>query len=66
MTASKRTLLGMAEAGEPLLTQALEAIRAYNDALERKRPAAEMNACVLRQTISITQSSTTRFIKPGP
>lgn len=42
MTASKRTLLGMAEAGEPLLTQALEAIRAYNDALERKRPAAEI------------------------
>ncbi|MGJ7547596.1 hypothetical protein [Pseudomonas alloputida] len=42
MTGSKRTFLGMAEAGEPLLTQALEAIRAYNDALERKRPAAEI------------------------
>ncbi|WP_049273609.1 hypothetical protein [Pseudomonas putida] len=38
----KRTLLGMTEAGEPLLRQALEAIRAYNDAVEHKRPAAEI------------------------
>lgn len=42
MTGLKRTLVGMTEAGEPLLRQALEAIRAYNDALERKRPAAEI------------------------
>lgn len=37
----KRTLLGMAEAGEPLLRQALEAIRAYNDAVAHSRPPAE-------------------------
>jgi len=32
----KRTLLGMAEAGEPLLKQALEAIRAYNEAMAQQ------------------------------
>ncbi|MEN5033867.1 hypothetical protein [Pseudomonas sp. TWI929] len=42
MPGLKRTLLGMAEAGEPLLRQALQAIRAYNDAVEHKRPAAEI------------------------
>jgi hypothetical protein len=42
MSGLKRTLLGMAEAGEPLLRQALEAIRAYNEALERERPAVEI------------------------
>lgn len=35
-------LLGMAEAGEPLLRQALEAIRAYNDATANNRPPAEI------------------------
>lgn len=38
----KRTLLGMAEAGEPLLRQALEAIRAHNEAQAQARPAAEI------------------------
>ncbi|HDS1819265.1 TPA: hypothetical protein QEM96_003953 [Pseudomonas putida] len=38
----KRTLLGMAEAGEPLLTQALEAIRAYNGAMAQGQPEAEL------------------------
>ncbi|WP_238066791.1 hypothetical protein [Pseudomonas shirazica] len=38
----KRTLLGMAEAGEPLLKQALEAIRAYNQAMAQGRPVAEI------------------------
>lgn len=38
----KRTLLGMAEAGEPLLKQALEAIRAYNEATAQGRPEAEL------------------------
>ncbi len=38
----KRTLLGMAEADEPLLRQALEAIRAYNDATANNRPPAEI------------------------
>lgn len=38
----KRTLLGMAEAGEPLLKQALEAIRAYNQAMAQGRPEAEI------------------------
>jgi len=41
MSEVKRTLLGMAEAGEPLLRQALEAIRAYNDAVAHSRPLAE-------------------------
>ena len=38
----KRTLLGMAEAGEPLLRQALEAIRAYNEAIAQRRPEADL------------------------
>ncbi|MFG0669730.1 MULTISPECIES: hypothetical protein [Pseudomonas] len=38
----KRTLLGMAEAGEPLLKQALEAIRAYNEAAAQGRSEAEI------------------------
>ncbi|WP_031325747.1 hypothetical protein [Pseudomonas taiwanensis] len=38
----KRTLLGMAETGEPLLKQALEAIRAYNQAMAQGRPEAEI------------------------
>ncbi|HGM4966770.1 hypothetical protein LU674_017895 [Pseudomonas alloputida] len=38
----KRTVLGMAEAGEPLLRQALEAIRAHNDALANGLPAVEI------------------------
>lgn len=38
----KRTLLGMAEAGEPLLKQALEAIRAYNTAMAQGRPETEL------------------------
>lgn len=42
MTGLKRTLLGMAEAGEPLLRQALEAIRAYNEAIAQSRPEAEL------------------------
>ncbi|MCO1623711.1 hypothetical protein [Pseudomonas putida] len=33
----KRTLLGMAEAGEPLLEQALESIKAYNEAMTQGR-----------------------------
>ncbi|WP_236193395.1 hypothetical protein [Pseudomonas faucium] len=32
----------MAEAGEPLLRQALEAIRAYNDAVAHSRPPSEI------------------------
>lgn len=32
----------MAEAGEPLLQQALEAIRAYNGAMAQGRPEAEL------------------------
>lgn len=39
----KRTLLGMAEAGEPLLKQALEAIRAYNEATTQGRPEAKLD-----------------------
>ncbi|MBA6145511.1 hypothetical protein EGJ22_24715 [Pseudomonas sp. p99-361] len=38
----KRTILGMAEAGEPLLQQALEAIRAHQKAVDEGRPADEV------------------------
>lgn len=38
----KKTLLGIAEAGEPLLKQALEAIRAYNEAMAQGRSEAEL------------------------
>ncbi|MGO3987230.1 hypothetical protein ABI582_23000 [Pseudomonas sp. SAS7] len=38
----KRTVLGMAEAGEPLLRQALEAIRAHNDAQADGLPSEEI------------------------
>lgn len=38
----KRTVLGMAEAGEPLLRQALEAIRAHNAAQADGLPAEEI------------------------
>ncbi|MEC4024889.1 hypothetical protein VSO52_19180 [Pseudomonas fulva] len=43
----KRTLLGMAEAGEPLLRQALDAIRAHNEAQASARPAAEIERLLL-------------------
>ena len=38
----KRTILGMAEAGEPLLQQALQAIRAHQQAVDERRPAEEI------------------------
>ncbi len=38
----KRTLLGMAEAGEPLLRQALAAIRTHNNAQADGLPAEEI------------------------
>ncbi|MGO0633212.1 hypothetical protein ACTORR_24855 [Pseudomonas sp. SAR267] len=38
----KRTILGMAEAGEPLLLQALQAIRAHLQAMDEGRPAEEV------------------------
>lgn len=38
----KRTILGVAEAGEPLLQQALQAIRAYHAAQAKGRPDAEI------------------------
>jgi len=38
----KRTILGMAEAGEPLLLQALQAIRAHQQAMDEGRPAEEV------------------------
>ncbi|MFT2157978.1 hypothetical protein [Pseudomonas putida] len=39
----KRTILGMAEAGESLLRQALEAIRAHQKAVDEGRPADEVD-----------------------
>ncbi|MDH1143386.1 hypothetical protein N5C60_02010 [Pseudomonas mosselii] len=38
----KRTILGMAEAGEQLLQQALQAIRAHQHAVDEGRPAEEI------------------------
>ncbi|MEZ1510573.1 hypothetical protein QVM48_14670 [Pseudomonas soli] len=38
----KRTILGMAEAGEPLLQQALQVIRAHLKAVDEGRPAEEI------------------------
>lgn len=38
----KRTILGMAEAGEPLLQQALQAIRAHQKAVDEGRSAEEI------------------------
>ena len=38
----KRTILGMAEAGQPLLQQALDAIRAHQKAVDEGRPADEV------------------------
>lgn len=52
----KRTILGMAQAGETLLQQALHANRAYQAAVDQKRPAEEverlrMEADQLFQTV---------------
>ena len=38
----KRTILGMADAGEPLLQQALQAIRAHQQAVDEGRHADEV------------------------
>lgn len=38
----KRTVLGMAVAGEPLLQQALQAVRAHQKAVDEGRPAEEI------------------------
>ncbi|KYC15636.1 hypothetical protein [Pseudomonas sp. ABFPK] len=38
----KRTILGMAEAGEQLLQQALQAIRAHQQAVDEGRSAEEI------------------------
>ncbi|MDP9524309.1 hypothetical protein [Pseudomonas putida] len=53
----KRTILGIAEAGEPLLKQALQAIRAHQQAVDEGRPAEEiarlrLEADHLYQTVS--------------
>lgn len=42
MSELKRTLLGMAEAGEPLLRQAFEAIRVHNEALAQALSAEKI------------------------
>ncbi|WP_409312410.1 hypothetical protein [Pseudomonas putida] len=38
----KRAILGMAEAGEPLLQQALQAVRTHQKAVNEGRPAEEV------------------------
>lgn len=44
----KRTLMGISEAGELLLRQALEAIQAYNDAEAQRQPRAEVDRLRLK------------------
>lgn len=53
----KRTILGVAEAGEPLLQQSLHTIRAHQPAVDEGRPAEEISrlrleADHLYQTVS--------------
>ncbi|WP_371317083.1 hypothetical protein [Pseudomonas sp. G5001] len=67
----KRTLLGMAEAGEPLLQQALQAIRAHQKAVDEGLAAEEierlrLEADHLYQTV-ITTSCThwVGWVKPS-
>ncbi|WP_230380165.1 hypothetical protein [Pseudomonas putida] len=38
----KRTIIGLIEAGEPLIRQALEAIRAYHEAQDAGKPDEEV------------------------
>ncbi|EKT4480251.1 hypothetical protein QEM02_000300 [Pseudomonas putida] len=38
----KRTFIGMVEAGEPLIQQAIDAMREYHQAQERGAPAEEI------------------------
>lgn len=38
----KRTLIGMAQAGEPLLKEALDALRAFQEAQDAGKPAEEI------------------------
>ncbi|WP_313300011.1 hypothetical protein [Pseudomonas sp.] len=38
----KRTFIGMVEAGEPLLREALEAMRAYHEAQDAGKPTEEV------------------------
>jgi len=38
----KRTFIGMVEAGEPLIQQAIDAMREYHQAQDRGAPAAEI------------------------
>lgn len=38
----KRTIIGLTEAGEPLIRQALEAIHAYHKAQDAGKPAKEV------------------------
>lgn len=58
----KRTLLGMAEVGEPLLRQALEAIRAYNEAIAQRRPEADLER--LRIEADHLGKTVTNYTKP--
>lgn len=42
MTLDKRTFIGMVEAGEPLIQQAIEAMREYHQAQDCGAPAEEI------------------------
>ncbi|MBF8776311.1 hypothetical protein [Pseudomonas fulva] len=64
----KRSLAGMAEAGEPLLRQALAAIRRYNQAEAQQCPEAELErlrleADQLSQTVVDYQLHSAGFLK---
>lgn len=43
----KRTFIGMVEAGEPLIQQAVDAMREYHQAQDRGAPAEEIERLLL-------------------
>ncbi|MEX0297230.1 hypothetical protein AAH995_28665 [Pseudomonas putida] len=48
---AKRTFIGMVEAGEPLIQQAIDAIRQYHDAKDLGAPAEEERLRVLSESL---------------
>ena len=62
----KRTILGMAEAGEPLMQQALDANRAYQAAVDQNRLAEEVERLRIEADHLSRRSLTTSFTKTAP
>lgn len=61
----KRTILGMAEAGEPLLQQALQAVRAHQRLWMKGDQPRRSQGSVLRLITCIKPSSTTSCTRPA-